>query len=322
MRRRRRGAAHAPDMNLPASGGDPDDWTSCLGCAPVMRERDAATTLGVSRRKVQTLIAEGVIAQPRRGVVVGACLVERASSDRRLAHLIMLRTLLLTYDDCVASHESAALLLGLPLLNLPPYAIGTRPRGAWRGGPTSRVRIARLPLHHLTVAQRERCTTVARTFVDIARSGSFREAVVVGDAVLRDNCSLADLIHVLEECSAWADLGKARVALRFLDARSESPLESVSRAIIYERELPPPEPQFVIDAGAATYRLDFYWKDERVVGEADGMSKYDDPEVLRAEKVRQERLERLGLTVVRWNWHEMLVDTDETIARLRHHLTR
>lgn len=288
-----------------------------------MRERDAADTLGVSRRKVQALICEGVLKRLRRGVLVGACIAERARSDRLLAHAIALRALLLNYDDCVASHESAAFLLDLPLLNVPPYAIGTREQGAWRGGAESRVRIAALPTHHVTTAHGNRCTAIARTVVDIARSGSFREAVVTGDAAVRDRCDFSTLWQVFDECSTWADVGRARTALAFLDPRSESALESVSRAIFHERELPAPEPQFVIDAGGPTpYRLDFYWKEQRVVGEADGMTKYDDVEVLRAEKVRQERLERLGLEVVRWNWREMLVETDETIARLRAKLAR
>jgi hypothetical protein len=288
-----------------------------------MRERDAAKTLGVSRRKLQALITDGVLRRLRRGVVVGACVAERAESDRQVAHGLRLNTLLLSYNDLVASHQSAALLLQLPLLDLPPHAVATRSRGAWRGGATSRVRIAPLPTHHLTVVDDSRCTTAARTFVDIARSEPFRDAVVVGDAVLRDRCDQRTLRQVLAECATWADVGKARLALDFLDARSESPLESVSRAIMHEHELPPPEPQVVIKVDPVTgYRLDFFWKEQGVVGEADGMNKYDDIAALRAEKVRQERLERLGLTVVRWNWREMMVETDTTITRIRRALNR
>jgi hypothetical protein len=255
------------------------DLTSdvCLGCTPVMRERDAAAALGVSRRKVLALIADGAIERLRRGVVVGACTAERAAADRQLAHSIALQALLLTFAECHASHESAADALDLPVLDLPPYAIATREQGGWRGGIASRVRIAPLPPHHVTTAQGLRCTTAARTAIDIARSGTFRQAVVVGDAVLRNHCDRTTLSTVLGECSAWADVGKARLVLGFLDARSESALESVSRVIIHERELPPPEPQVVINVGQATsYRLDFYWKKQRVVGEADGMLKYDE----------------------------------------------
>jgi hypothetical protein len=300
-------------------GGD----DTCIGCTPVMLEREGPRALGVSRRKFHTLLDEGTLVRLRRGIVAGECVIERSLSDRRLAHMVALRVLLLTFDDCVASHESAAIVRGLPLLNIPPYVVGTRRSGAWRGGPTSRVRTAPLPAHHVTMTDGLRCTSIARTVVDIARSVPFRDAVVVGDAALRSGCDPALLRRVLEECACWADVGKARRGLQFLDSRSESALESVSRAIIHERDLPPPELQVEFaDGPGATYRVDFCWRAQQVVGEADGLVKYDERDVLKAEKVRQERLERLGLRIVRWTWREMLLDTDETVARIRAALSR
>lgn len=294
---------------------------NCVGCAPVMRERDVPASLELSRRKARQLIDEGVLHRVRRGVVVGSCLMRSAHTDGRLRHSIAIRSLLLAYDDAVASHESAALLLGLPVLSLPPYAVATRERGAWRGGPDGRIRIAPLPAHHLAAGQ-PACTNAPRTFVDIAKSGTLREAVVMGDALVRDHITPTKVAAVLEDCADWADVGKARTALSFLDARSESPLESVSRVIMHEHKLPPPELQVVIDTGPASYRTDFYWKRHGLVGEADGLAKYVEAADLRAEKVRQERLERLGLRVVRWTWRDLLVDTDETIARIRAYLRR
>jgi hypothetical protein len=297
--------------------------TTCLGCAPVMRERDVPQDLGVSRRKAQALIDEGVLLRLRRGVVVGSCVVERANGDRNLSHAIAIRTMLLSYHDCVASHESAAFLLDLPLLDVPPYAIGTRTAGAWRGGQRARIRISPLPAHHIVTAHGARCTAGARTVVDVARSASFRHAVVVGDAALRQLCTRSEMEVAFDECSAWADLGRARQSLKFFDARSESALESVSRAIMHERDVPAPEPQVTVEINPWTsYRLDFFWATEGVVGEADGMVKYESIDAVKAEKVRQERLERLGLKVIRWTWREMLVDTDETIARIRAALLR
>jgi very-short-patch-repair endonuclease len=167
------------------------------------------------------------------------------------------------------------------------------------------------------------CTAPARTVVDVSRSASFRQAVVVGDAALRQLCTRSEMAVAFDECSAWADLGTARRAFEFLDARSESALESVSRAIMREQEVPAPELQFTVAIDSWTsYRLDFFWTAAGVVGEADGMSKYEAIDAVKAEKVRQERLERLGLKVVRWTWREMLIDTDETIARIRYALLR
>jgi very-short-patch-repair endonuclease len=128
---------------------------------------------------------------------------------------------------------------------------------------------------------------------------------------------------MLAACSGWFDLGKATRSIAFLDARSESPLESVSRAVLHERELPAPELQVeVVAREGSSYRVDFLWRAQGVVGEADGLQKYSDPKVLRLEKIRQERLEQLGLKVLRWNWREMLVDTDATMARIARALSR
>jgi very-short-patch-repair endonuclease len=289
----------------------------CLGCTPVIAARDAAE-LGLGRRGLQRLLADGVLLAPQRGVLVGSCQVERAAADRRLDHLLQLQILLTVYPDAAASHDSAALVARLPLLMHPRLVTVTRRRGAWRGGAQSRVRIARLPASHLTTVDGIRTTTVRRTFVDIARSATFREAVVVGDAAVRRGFGVADLREAVEECAEWADVGKARRAVRFLDGRAESPLESVSRAIMHEFDVRPPELQTPIRLDATTeYRADFYWKARRVIGEADGMAKYDEPAALRAEKLRQERLERAGFAVVRWTWDEMLNQTDATIARIQ-----
>lgn len=144
-----------------------------------------------------------------------------------------------------------------------------------------------------------------------------RAALVTGDVVIR-RCGRNAVQAALADCAQWADLGRARRAIALLDGRSESPLESVSRAIFVKHSLPAPELQVEFEpTPGTTYRADFYWRGERVIGEADGMGKYDAPGALRAEKIRQELLEDLGLRIVRWTWRDMVADTDRTIARVR-----
>jgi very-short-patch-repair endonuclease len=232
-----------------------------------------------------------------------------------------LEALLTVFDDCVASHESAALLHGLPILDLPPYVVATRRRGAWRGGE-SRVRIAPLPAEHIEVVDGLAVTTVARTIVDIARTSSLAAALVTGDAAIL-RCGRTAIERALGASAVWAETGRAARSVAQLNGRSESPLESVSRAMFIEHQLPLPELQTGIDASPSRhFRVDFYWRLQRVVGEADGLVKYDGPGALRAEKLRQEQLEEMGLRVVRWTWRDMLVDTDRTIARIRSALDR
>lgn len=292
----------------------------CLGCLPVSPVREIAPRLGVSRRRAAELLADGVLTRLDRSTVVGSCLVDRARTDPALAHRIAVEQRMVAMSGAVASHESAALFWQLPLLDHPRYAVVTRPAGAWRGGAGSRVRIAPLPDHHRSVVDGVPCTSLARTVVDVARVSSLRGAVVIGDGALRRRSSLAELSAMVEECAAWSDVGKVRRALRLMDGRAESPLESVSRVIIHERNVPPPQLQVWLDVGGSAYRVDFFWPHKRLIGEADGLDKYADPSTLREEKLRQERLERAGFIVVRWTFRDILYDTDATIARLLHHL--
>ena len=299
---------------------------NCLGCTPVSAAASLPDKLGLSVGLVRRLVSDGVLVRLRRGILVGCCVVERAAVDRRSAHGLRLRTLLTVYDDCVAGAESAALLLGWPLLDLPSRPVLLRAAGAWRGGDDVRVRIAHLPDHHIVELDGIRCTVPARTVVDIARSASFRQAVVVGDAAVARVCTEAELHAMLDECSEWADLGKARKAIPFFDARAESPLESVSRAIMHEYDVPPPDLQHEIHLDSQTYRADFYWKQTRTIGEADGRAKYSmDPdrtpeEVVYAEKVREDNLRDEGHPFVRWNYRQMLHQTEVTIGRIMRRL--
>lgn len=129
--------------------------------------------------------------------------------------------------------------------------------------------------------------------MDIARRRPFRAGVAATDAALRMNlCSRELLRAVIEDCRRWVGLRQARTVAAFADARAVSPLESISRVEFHDYGLPPPILQAVI---GGYEEADFRWPAYRVIGEADGMSKYTSVEVLRREKVRQENLTLLGL---------------------------
>ena len=70
-------------------------------------------------------------------------------------------------------------------------------------------------------------------------------------------------------------------------------------------------------------RTDFLWEETGVVGEADGLEKYDGVNglALRQEKLRQETLEQTGLIVVRWGWSD-LADLPRLVDRIGRALVR
>jgi hypothetical protein len=101
---------------------------------------------------------------------------------------------------------------------------------------------------------------------------------------------------------------KGRKIIELGDARTESPLESHSRAFFVSAGLPLPESQLEIrDGGELVGRVDFLWRDHRTVGEADGRLEYLDADSLYQEKRREDRLRDLGFEVVRWSFADLRV---------------
>lgn len=103
-------------------------------------------------------------------------------------------------------------------------------------------------------------------------------------------------------------------AWEFADPLAESPGESVSRAVFAEHGLAPPQLQRVITTELGTFRMDFCWEEDGVVGEFDGRMKYEDGRVLDGrdprkvygrEKRREEAIRRRGWRVERWGAPEL-----------------
>jgi hypothetical protein len=209
----------------------------------------------------------------------------------------------------VVSHDSAALLLGLslldgppaqPRLTVPPHGTGDVAgallhRASW--GPEDVINVDGVPV-----------TSPARTVVDLARSLPLHAAVVTADgALFRKLATPRQIADVRDRCSRWPGIRRARQALAAADGRAESPLESISRlSIVRDLRLPAPELQMVILSpyGWVIARCDFYWDEFGLAGEADGKLKYTDRSVLATEKDRQENLEDPGLVIARWGWRE------------------
>jgi hypothetical protein len=183
---------------------------------------------------------------------------------------------------------------------------------------------AGLPEGQITVRHGIPVTSAARTVVDIGRSRPFRYALMTADAALRAGpTDRDDLIRVLAACKGWPGVRSARRVVNFADPNAESPLESVCRAVFAEQNLPSPECQAWLDDGAGwSARVDFLWPERHTVAEADGLLKYTDTDVLRAEKLRQEHLEQLGYAVVRVTWNQATRTPAVVADRIRRAFTR
>lgn len=210
----------------------------------------------------------------------------------------------LAYPQALVSHASAALLHGLPLLFVPDRPCLTAAHDHAGSVPA-------VHLHRSRVAPRERlrlgpvrACSPARAAVDIAREAGVAAGLVVADAALAVGLAgVNDLLLGAARSTRRPRVGAARFVAEFADGLAESPLESVSRLRIAEVGLPAPllQREIWID-GQFVRRVDFYWDDLGVAGEADGWEKYrTDFRALEREKTKQELLESAGLPVIRWS---------------------
>ncbi|MDY6811884.1 MAG: hypothetical protein SW127_23235, partial [Actinomycetota bacterium] len=224
------------------------------------------------------------------------------------------------------SHVSAAAVHGLGLLDPNRDQVHFVTTTGGRETTTAFVhRDRRLDDSVIEVIDGVRVTNLARTATDVARMGSFVQAVCVLDGALGRGVSAEDLARHAKRAKRQHGVATLRTALAVADGRSESVGESFSRATMLTfPDIPAPEIQHAITnaAGEFVARVDFLIAD-KVVGEMDGRAKYrsetygrDIEQVLYEEKLREDALRALGYIVVRWSWSD-LVHPERLHAKLQ-----
>jgi hypothetical protein len=277
--------------------------------------RRAAIADGRSDEELARLIRGRSWARVRRGAYLDGQLPTTAVARHAL---LVAATLGDLRRPAVVSHQSAAVLLGLPLWNAPldRVHITRRPPASSQTSGPLRCHVARLRDDEVTAVGGLEVTDVARTVLDLARSQPFEAAVVAVDAALHEGLLPRELLEqrLFDIAGTRGSRHAARV-VRFADGRSESVGESRSRVALAELGLAPPSLQFEVRtaAGAFVARTDFAWDQQRVVGEFDGLVKYgrllrpgqDPGEAVFEEKRREDAIRDEGWEVVRWTWPDL-----------------
>ena len=274
---------------------------------------------------MQRLVRRGTLVRLVHGGYAPATLVAAQSGGREGEHRALASAAVaVAGPGFVVSHHSAALIHGLDLLGQGArglVALTHAPGGTSRrtGRPGGRLHIAALPVGHVVTRHGVPVTSVARTVVDLARSCPFPAGVVVADSALHTGqTTKAELESVIMACARWPGLRAARRVAGFSDARSESPLESLSRVAFRDQGLPPPDLQvWVGDDIDMIGRADFLWRDHHTIAEADGAIKYADPSRAMAQLERDKRLREAGFEVVHFTWQEITRMPDEVAASIR-----
>lgn len=259
----------------------------------------------------------------RRGVYAGReAWNALAPWDRYLARV---HAFAMTHPRTVFCGESAAALLGLPVFGEP------RDLHVYDPDRSANMRYGEVMVH-ASVDPRAivetgpfAMTSAAHTVVDIARVLPPAFGLSVVDAALR-RPDVDDLATLTDIADAQASI-RGRRRLEWIwsraDARAESVLETVGRAVIEWWGFEPPELQVKFRTGIHLDRSDFWWRSRRTIGEADGDRKYsDDPAEARrqvlAEKDRENRLRRVSDGFARWGWAEtMTTRTTPAVTSLR-----
>lgn len=296
-----------------------------------LRRTSELRDLGYTPGELSRLVRNGDLTRIRRGAY-GPPATESLDPIEQHRRLVC-ATFPLLAPDAVASHTSAAVLHGVPLfaaaLTRVQLTRGEIPGGKMRSA--IQLHAAPLGASDVVVIDGVSVTTLARTVADLARSLSFEQAVVTGDAALRQGLERSEVEVCLARMRRWPGVIQARRVIRFLDGRSESPGESRSRVGFLTSGIPSPEPQHEIynEHGRLIGRTDFAWVELGTVGEFDGKAKYGrlikpgetaDDAVYR-EKLREDALRGAGWQVVRWTWAD-LARPEDIAGRLRRAFAR
>jgi hypothetical protein len=248
----------------------------------------------------------------RRGAYVDTELWGRSRPAEKY-RLKVLSTLAAMRSPSVLSHESAAVMHGLPVIGRWPSRVHVVEE-ARSGGRSSAliVRHGVKQLPGIIVLGDIAVTSVARTVIDLARTRPFASALATADHALASGlCTIDDLRAEVDLAGTGRGSRSARYVVERANGLAQSVGESLSRARMYELRLPVPvlQQEFFDDDGLVG-RVDFWWETLRLIGEFDGRTKYransdanlPPEEVVWLEKRREDRLRPMSAGFARWTW--------------------
>jgi very-short-patch-repair endonuclease len=287
-----------------------------------MLSSEQALRAGLTRGQIEQLVRTGAWARP----FTGTYLVPGAHPL-----LARLRAALHRRPDGIICGLSAARLYGLGAL--PPH-IPAEPVHLLVGGASSRTSSPGLILHAGVLlgdqVRRRRglpVTYLTRTLADLVLSWERAEAVALLDAALSDG-RLRDLAAVRSQFFGRRGASSRYPWLADVDGRAESPLETRLRLLLRDAGRGPEELQYRVrdEAGRVVARADLAWPSRRLLVEADGAAYHGaphaDPEPLHRDRDRQNMLARLGWTVLRFTWADVLARPGHVVATVADLLAR
>ncbi|HEX5016127.1 MAG TPA: type IV toxin-antitoxin system AbiEi family antitoxin domain-containing protein, partial [Actinomycetes bacterium] len=276
--------------------------------------------LGADKRDLTRMCEEGVLTRVTRGLYA----LDHAAGDdlwqqQRSEHLRH-ATAICDAGVATVALRSAALARTLPVSRIPDRPEVMRPPGSavLLGARTLRRALAPSDVQ---LVRGVPVTSIARTAVDVALDLPTPEALITVDAALRRGATEGAMSAILTSLGGVRGCRAARLTLELADPHAESALESRGRGELLVRGAPRPLCNVSFRIGETEFRVDHWWPEIPLVGEADGVLKYSGDQLREAlwqEKLRQEWFEdTLGLTVFRYCDREVRLAPDALLARFR-----
>ncbi|WP_374927920.1 type IV toxin-antitoxin system AbiEi family antitoxin domain-containing protein [Kytococcus sedentarius] len=325
------------------------DVAACLGAHHGTMTSGDLRQLGIGVRGTARLVKAGVLARVGHGAYVDGELLRRADSTE--AHALRAAAVARTWPEGTAlSHDSAAVLHGLPLLRPPATVRGTR-----TGGGTSRVS-ASSTIHRGTTllpVETRRCVPVvaaAEAVFGVAALHGVEAGVIALDAALHrwqllnsdrpgdawpsgrvprgggvrpPGLVLPQELEAVLAARAHHPAHAVVSAVRDLaDGRCESVGESRTRLVLGRLGYRVRSQVEIHDAvGRQVARVDFALEDAPVVVEFDGLGKYTEHgQTIAGDKARDQVLQRCGYEPVHLLWRHL--DKPEAVRSMVEHALR
>lgn len=258
-----------------------------------------AERLGLSRHRLDALVAEGAVRRMLQGVYCRADLPDTVELRARCAALVL-------PAHAVVCDRSAAWLWGvecfdyaeqefLPKLEVVSVDGNDRVRrGEVYGGKRA------LRDDEICEIEGIRVTTPLRTACDLATLRGRNAALAIYDAFSREHgLTCADYERMLLRFRGRRGVKQARELAPYATAKSESPGESWTRMTVIDAGLKAPEPQvWVLVPEFGWVRLDLAYEHLRIAIEYDGEEFHTADEDRDADEKRREALRRAGWAVI------------------------
>ena len=258
-----------------------------------------AAKVGVNRNQLAAMAREGMLRRVFRGVYVDASTEDSLVTRARALQLVVPPT-------AVVTEELSAWVRGVDLLArgthvIPPPLTISQPlehtRVRQRGTDGTR---RMLEARDVDVLNGIRRTTSLRTAIDLARKRSRPRALAALDALLRtDDFTYDELLDEAARFRGFRGVVQLRAMTPLVDARAESPAESVMRLIWIQADLPKITPQISVcnALGVEIYRLDMGLPEIKYAAEYDGVEWHSSPQQRAHDLRRRERLRQEGWVI-------------------------